>query len=193
MICLAYELSACRTASVWGHRPRPWLCCLFIWLSTLLWQCSHVINDKSRGCAGNWKGTQGASKVFSDFTDGAMATCASNATDTSLSHDVFETSFGGYNCSFVQEPDQTLFCLICARVLREPQLTDCCGNHYCSSCLKRWLKNSPSCPLCREKNFSSLRDKKTERRVQELEVIFLKLSIGCSYAYFVLASMLSVV
>lgn len=117
-----------------------------------------------------------------------MATCASNATDTSFSHDVFETSFGGYNCSFVQEPDQTLFCLICARVLREPQLTDCCGNHYCSSCLKRWLKNSPSCPLCREKNFSTLRDKKTERRVQELEVIFLKSSIVCSYAYFILAS-----
>ena len=105
-----------------------------------------------------------------------MATCASNATDTSFSHDVFETSFGGYNCSFVQEPDQTLFCLICARVLREPQLTDCCGNHYCSSCLKKWLKNSPSCPLCREKNFGTLRDKKTERRVQELEV---KSSIGC--------------
>lgn len=107
-----------------------------------------------------------------------MATCAPNATDTSFSHDAFEASFGGYNCSFVLEPDQTLFCLICARVLREPQLTDCCGNHYCSSCLKKWLKNSPSCPLCREKNFGTLRDKKTERRVQELEVN-LNASIGC--------------
>ena len=98
-----------------------------------------------------------------------MATCTSN-TDTSLLHDALEASFGGYNCSFMQEPDQTLFCLICARVLREPQLTDCCGNHYCSSCLKKWLENSSSCPLCREKDFNAFKDKKTERRIHGLEV-----------------------
>lgn len=98
-----------------------------------------------------------------------MATCTPN-TDTSLLHDALEASFGGYNCSFMQEPDKTLFCLICARVLREPQLTDCCGNHYCSSCLKKWLENSSSCPLCREKDFNAFKDKKTERRIHGLEV-----------------------
>ena len=100
-----------------------------------------------------------------------MASCAASA-QSSLPSDLLDWSFGGYNCSFLEEPDQTLLCLICSRVLREPELTDCCGNHYCASCLKRWLNNSPSCPLCRENNFSTLRDKKTERVVQSLQVSF---------------------
>lgn len=85
---------------------------------------------------------------------------------------------GGYNCSeFVEEPDSVLICLICTRVLRESQLTDCCGNHYCRSCLKRWLKNSGrTCPLCREKKFGILRDKKVERSVHGLHVS-LKLNV----------------
>jgi len=83
---------------------------------------------------------------------------------------------GGYNCSFVEEPDSALICLICMRVLRKSQLTDCCGNHYCCSCLKRWLKNSGgTCPLCREK-FGTLRDKKVERSVHGLHVS-LKLNV----------------
>ena len=85
---------------------------------------------------------------------------------------VTDTSLGGYNCSFVEEPDRALVCLICAHVLREPELTDCCGNHYCASCLKRWIESSGGngCPLCRERSFATLRDKKTERAVQELQV-----------------------
>lgn len=86
---------------------------------------------------------------------------------------VLDTSLGGYNCSFVEEPDRALVCLICARVLREPELTDCCGNHYCATCLKHWIESSggnSGCPLCRERRFATLRDKKTERAVQELQV-----------------------
>ena len=82
-----------------------------------------------------------------------------------------DSSFGGYNCSFVEEPDQGFFCLVCARVLREPELTDCCGNHYCQSCLKKWLEGSGGgCPLCREREFATLRDKKLERAVHGLHV-----------------------
>ena len=98
-----------------------------------------------------------------------MATCSAAGADSSF-HEILEKSFGGYNCSFVVEPEASLYCLICARVLCEPELTDCCGNHYCSSCLKRWLENSNSCPLCREKEFVTLRDKKMERNVQGLQV-----------------------
>ena len=86
---------------------------------------------------------------------------------------VTDTSLGGYNCSFVEEPDRALVCLICAHVLREPELTDCCGNHYCASCLKQWVESSggnSGCPLCRQRRFTTLRDKKTERTVQELKV-----------------------
>lgn len=85
-------------------------------------------------------------------------------------NDTLDISCGGYDCSFVEEPSQSLVCLICTHVLREPELTDCCGNHYCASCLMRWLENARGCPLCRERNFSTLRDKKTERMVHELKV-----------------------
>ena len=101
----------------------------------------------------------------------AMASCGARA-ENPLPSDLLDWSFGGYSCSFLEEPDQTLLCLICSRVLREPELTDCCGNHYCASCLKRWLNSSRSCPLCRENDFSTLRDKKTERVVQSLQVSF---------------------
>ena len=85
-------------------------------------------------------------------------------------NDSLDATFGGYECSFVEEPAQSLLCLICARALREPELTDCCGHHYCASCLRRWLESASSCPLCRKQGFRTLRDKKTERDVHELKV-----------------------
>lgn len=88
-----------------------------------------------------------------------------------------DTSCGGYSiCSFVNEPDSALLCPICAHVLREPELTGCCGNHFCASCLKEWVDVATSgpdgsCPLCREKKFTTFRDKKTERAIFELQVL----------------------
>ena len=93
------------------------------------------------------------------------------------SQTVNDTNCGGYSsCSFVNEPDSALICPICTHVLREPELTGCCGNHFCASCLKEWADAATSgpdgsCPLCREKKFTTFRDKKTERAIFELQVL----------------------
>lgn len=76
--------------------------------------------------------------------------------------------------SFVDEPDSAFLRPICAHILREPELTGCCGNHFCASCLKEWVdvetSAGGSCPLCREKKFATFRDQKTEKDVLELQV-----------------------
>ena len=79
-------------------------------------------------------------------------------------------TLAGLRCTLVGETDSAFACPICSRVLRLPQLTDCCGNHFCTSCLSRWLQMSSSCPLCRQIGFKSIRDKKIERAVQDMEV-----------------------
>lgn len=30
-------------------------------------------------------------------------------------------------------------------------ITNCCGKSFCKSCLKKWVKSNPSCPMCRVK------------------------------------------
>ena len=76
----------------------------------------------------------------------------------------------GLRCAMVSETNASFACPICSRVLRQPQLTDCCGNHFCTACLSRWLQMSSSCPLCRQVGFKSIRDKKIQRTVQDMEV-----------------------
>ena len=105
-----------------------------------------------------------------------MATCASDSCSASvplqslIPRRASVETLSGYTCSFVREPDASFSCPICARVLRQPQLTDCCGNHFCTSCLSRWLETSSSCPLCRQVGFRSIKDKRVERALHDLEV-----------------------
>lgn len=105
-----------------------------------------------------------------------MATCASDSCSASvplqsiIPRRASVETLSGYTCSFVREPDASFSCPVCARVLRQPQLTDCCGNHFCTSCLSRWLETSSSCPLCRQVGFRSIKDKKMERALHDLEV-----------------------
>ena len=87
-------------------------------------------------------------------------------------------TLAGLRCTLVGETDSAFACPICSRVLRLPQLTDCCGNHFCTSCLSRWLQMSSSCPLCRQIGFKSIRDKKIERAVQDMEVYTHKFTLN---------------
>ena len=41
---------------------------------------------------------------------------------------------------FVKELPDDYQCMICTKVLNEPHLTDCCGQHFCQACLKQWFK-----------------------------------------------------
>ena len=59
--------------------------------------------------------------------------------------------YGGHECEFVQEVFDRLNCQICTKVLRDPHLAVCCGQHFCKSCLNKWFarQGKESCPHCR--------------------------------------------
>ena len=62
-----------------------------------------------------------------------------------------ESEYGGYDLEFVGEIADRYNCQICTKVIREPHLTVCCGQHFCESCLNRWwtTEGKKSCPHCR--------------------------------------------
>ena len=75
---------------------------------------------------------------------------------------------GGYSYELVsKEDEEKSMCQICYRILREPTLTGCCGQHYCNSCLEIWLTtaNDRKCPYGCEKTFQSMKDLKFKREV----------------------------
>lgn len=69
------------------------------------------------------------------------------------------------------------------QVLDTPHLTDCCGQHYCASCLSTWLTSckSHTCPFCRNKAFNHIHDKHLDRRINELLVCCSNKSHGCGW------------
>ena len=66
----------------------------------------------------------------------------------------------GYDCQFIDAIPDSLICLICTCVSRDPQQTVCCGRMYCSRCLSD-LKSScevARCPQCRKEPICSFPD-----------------------------------
>ena len=59
--------------------------------------------------------------------------------------------YGGHDYSFVCEIPDRLNCNVCTKVLRDPHLAVCCGQHFCESCLNKWFTRhgKESCPHCR--------------------------------------------
>ena len=92
-------------------------------------------------------------------------------------------SNGGYDYEFVEEPPKRFICNICAKVLRDPYLTACCGQHYCESCIKHWIgeKRSKVCPHCRKNNFVHILNKALKREIDELKVHCINHEKGCEW------------
>ena len=92
-------------------------------------------------------------------------------------------STGGYDYDFAAEVPSKYICTICSEVLREARLTECCGQHYCDSCLKKWLAQNAqkTCPQCRQKDFQSVLNKEKIREVNELQVYCRNKKDGCGW------------
>ena len=77
---------------------------------------------------------------------------------------------GGYECEFVDNLVKDFECPLCLHVTRDPNLTSCCGQHFCQVCINRIQTNHQPCPFCKDTNFTVLLDKKQNRKVLELKV-----------------------
>ena len=88
---------------------------------------------------------------------------------------------GGYEY-FVDDPIPERFqCSICTKVLRDARLTECCGQHFCNSCLTDWIKQRNMCPHCRKARFQSMINKERIRDINELHIRCTNREKGCDW------------
>ena len=83
--------------------------------------------------------------------------------------------------TFVKELPDDYQCMICAKLLNEPHLTDCCGQHFCQACLEQWFKKQGKkiCPHCRSETFSHISYIPLKRKIDDLEVYCPNQNEGC--------------
>ena len=96
------------------------------------------------------------------------------------------TQYGGYDNDFVETvPDRYVCSTVCTKVLRDPHLTSCCGQHFCEICLNYWFEKhrQKSCPHCRAKGsgFNHFLDKKLKREISELKIWCSNRDKGCKW------------
>ena len=87
---------------------------------------------------------------------------------------------GGYECEFV-DPVKDFECPLCLYVTRDPNLTSCCGQHFCQVCINRILAEQRPCPFCKDRKFTVFLDKKQRRKISELQVYCTMKANGCSW------------
>ena len=63
------------------------------------------------------------------------------------------TSVGGYDLNWLEEPPDDLKCLICLCVARDPHQhpgddTNECGKVFCHGCITEYRRKKTTCPNC---------------------------------------------
>ena len=98
---------------------------------------------------------------------------------------VEQVQYGGIEEDFVDKIADTLTCHICAKPLRDPHLTKCCGQNFCEPCLEQWSTKHQEqcCPFCRStgEEFEHFLDKKTKREINALKVQCSNHRQGCKW------------
>ncbi|KAI8836740.1 hypothetical protein BJ741DRAFT_605030 [Chytriomyces cf. hyalinus JEL632] len=46
--------------------------------------------------------------------------------------------------------DENLSCIICHEVLHEPRMLSTCRHMYCHTCIRQWVAQKGTCPICRQ-------------------------------------------
>ena len=85
--------------------------------------------------------------------------------------------------NFVDNPSEDLLCPICAKVLVDPHVTDCCGQHFCQQCLTKWFQEQfgrKICPHCRSKSFTHIRYLPLKRKINDFQVYCSNRKDGCT-------------
>ena len=61
------------------------------------------------------------------------------------------------NYEFVDKVPEDHHCTICKKVLTNPVLIECCGQHCCEACLDDWLTGKNDCPACQHENIKFIK------------------------------------
>ena len=99
-----------------------------------------------------------------------------------------DAGYGGYDHEFVDKVPAKYICSICTKVLREARLAECCGQHFCDSCLATWLYQNEeramervTCPHCYAKGVQSVLNEEKIREIKELHIYCIHRSEGCDW------------
>lgn len=90
---------------------------------------------------------------------------------------------GGYEYEFLESVEKLkeFECPLCLLVTRDPSLTDCCGQHFCQSCIGRIVNDGNPCSFCKAQSFVVVLDKKQRRKVYALKVACMMKKRGCGW------------
>ena len=88
-----------------------------------------------------------------------------------------------YSWDFVDPPSSDCFCPTCGDILQEPMLTNCCGKHFCKSCIEPLFQTKQPCPNkeCLETDYLCIVDKPKWKKIMELDVICPLKGRGCNW------------
>ena len=92
---------------------------------------------------------------------------------------------GGYNYGFIGKVSDRFICQMCNKVLRDPHLAVCCGQHFCETCLNKWFtrQGKESCPHCRAEGegFKHVINKSLRSEVNQLKIKCSNHGEGCQW------------
>ena len=93
------------------------------------------------------------------------------------------TQFSKDELSFAEEiPSHVeIECPVCLNILSKPHLMSCCGHNFCEDCIERVKASNGPCPMCKEKEYKSLIDKKCLRIIDGLQVYCTNKEKGCEW------------
>ena len=89
-----------------------------------------------------------------------------------------------YNVSLLvtpAAPELEVTCGVCLDLLRKPQLTECCGHHFCQECLELVQASTKLCPLCKDPDVKGMLNKGLQRQIRALAIYCPYKSHGCSW------------
>ena len=92
--------------------------------------------------------------------------------------------FYGYSCSlFVESTPEYIKCQVCKNVLRDPQLTECCGRNVCHPCIKETIRSDGPCPLaeCRRPHVKVSFNRKCKNDIDERRIYCSSKNSGCQW------------
>ncbi len=88
-----------------------------------------------------------------------------------------------HSWDFIDPPSSDCYCPMCESILQEPMLTNCCGSHFCKTCIEPVFQDNKPCPNkeCLETNYLCIVDKPKWKKILELDVICPLRGRGCNW------------
>ena len=83
--------------------------------------------------------------------------------------------------SFVEQPSDDLFCPVTHRLMFQPHLTVCCGEHLSQEAATWLRREGRRCPLCRKLHLRTVSDERFRRQINKLRVFCRHEDRGCGW------------